>query len=113
MNAVDMYNKLRLEAGLVTKEELKKELEDHELSVKGSSKDLTEAQEQAMIKEYYELNPVQDEDYNYSDLTGYMYNYDDAKVISQDEMQSLMDQMTEGFVKGSLGQDYCEEKDGE
>ena len=50
-----------------------------------------------------------DEDYDYSDLTGYMYDYDDAKVLSHDEMQSLMDQMTEGFVKGSLGQDYSEE----
>jgi len=54
-----------------------------------------------------------DEDYDYSDLTGYMFNYDDAKVLSHDEMQSLMDQMTEGFIKGSLGQDYSEVKDGE
>ncbi len=54
-----------------------------------------------------------DEDFDYSDLTGYMYDYDDAKVLSQDEMQSLMDQMTEGFAKGSLGQNYNEEKDDE
>ena len=54
---------------------------------------------------------MKDEDYDYSDLTGYMYDYDDAKVLSHDEMQSLMDQMTEGFVKGSLGQDYSEVKE--
>ena len=59
---------------------------------------------------------MKDEDYDYSDMTGYMYDVDvmhDAKVLSHDEMQSLMDQMTEGFAKGSVGQSYNEVKEDE
>lgn len=56
---------------------------------------------------------MKDEDYDYSNSAGYMYDCDDYKVLSQDDIQSLMGQMTEGYVKGSVGQDYSEDKDDE
>jgi hypothetical protein len=54
-----------------------------------------------------------------TDYNDYMYDYNesDAKALTEDEMQDLMDRMYKYYVqdsvKGSLGQDYNEVKEDE